>query len=316
MWQYNEEGEAASPAIILRTRRSLRAVHFHPHGAPLLLTAEVNDLDSNDCPPATVTARSYNNPPPTAMAYTPATLSAMASGGPSRPAFNPHAGPNMVPGPAANPTPMTFAWPPSNANMPVPLPAGPTPGTPWNDFWSFESQQQNRQQAQQQRLGGGFGLLNTANPLPFGPFANPSNTAPFPNAQNPPFQQEQPQRGGSAGPSGAAGLPLRPGSGLRAVNSPPLERTADRPSSRMGGAEEPAQMDVSPRPAENDRWLQVRMCACMYGSSESQGSAWLAGSFTWSQEALGTIFGRELCLQNANTLVDTLQDHWLCSILV
>jgi len=29
------------PVIILKTRRSLRAVHFHPHGAPLLLTAEV-----------------------------------------------------------------------------------------------------------------------------------------------------------------------------------------------------------------------------------------------------------------------------------
>jgi activator-of-BECN1-regulated-autophagy protein 1 len=27
---------------VLKTRRSLRAVHFHPHGAPLLLTAEVS----------------------------------------------------------------------------------------------------------------------------------------------------------------------------------------------------------------------------------------------------------------------------------
>lgn len=30
-----------SPSIILKTRRSLRAVHFHPHAAPFLLTAEV-----------------------------------------------------------------------------------------------------------------------------------------------------------------------------------------------------------------------------------------------------------------------------------
>jgi len=40
--------ETSSPAIVLRTRRSLRAVHFHPHAAPFLLTAEVNDLDSSD----------------------------------------------------------------------------------------------------------------------------------------------------------------------------------------------------------------------------------------------------------------------------
>ena len=43
IWQYNSrEVEVASPAIVLKTRRSLRAVHFHPHGAPLLLTAEVS----------------------------------------------------------------------------------------------------------------------------------------------------------------------------------------------------------------------------------------------------------------------------------
>ncbi|XP_055813791.1 uncharacterized protein LOC129883209 isoform X2 [Solanum dulcamara] len=48
MWHYNRRGEASSPAIVLKTRRSLRAVHFHPHGAPFLLTAEVNDLDSSD----------------------------------------------------------------------------------------------------------------------------------------------------------------------------------------------------------------------------------------------------------------------------
>lgn len=41
IWHYNRRGEASSPTIILKTRRSLRAVHFHPHGAPFLLTAEV-----------------------------------------------------------------------------------------------------------------------------------------------------------------------------------------------------------------------------------------------------------------------------------
>lgn len=33
----------AHPTIVLKTKRSMRAVHFHPHGAPLLLTAEVQD---------------------------------------------------------------------------------------------------------------------------------------------------------------------------------------------------------------------------------------------------------------------------------
>ncbi len=39
MWEYNKEG--AQPMVVLKTRRSLRAVHFQPHGTPLLLTAEV-----------------------------------------------------------------------------------------------------------------------------------------------------------------------------------------------------------------------------------------------------------------------------------
>nr|CAB3473898.1 unnamed protein product [Digitaria exilis] len=41
IWNYNKRDESSVPAIILKTRRSLRAVHFHPHGAPYLLTAEV-----------------------------------------------------------------------------------------------------------------------------------------------------------------------------------------------------------------------------------------------------------------------------------
>lgn len=48
IWRYNEKGDTSAPIIILRTRRSLRAVHFHPHTSPILLTAEVNDLDAAD----------------------------------------------------------------------------------------------------------------------------------------------------------------------------------------------------------------------------------------------------------------------------
>lgn len=48
IWRYNEMGDTSAPISILRTRRSLRAVHFHPHASPILLTAEVNDLDAAD----------------------------------------------------------------------------------------------------------------------------------------------------------------------------------------------------------------------------------------------------------------------------
>jgi activator-of-BECN1-regulated-autophagy protein 1 len=41
IWDYTVPG--AAPAIVLRTRRSMRAVHFHPQGLPLLLTGEVQD---------------------------------------------------------------------------------------------------------------------------------------------------------------------------------------------------------------------------------------------------------------------------------
>ncbi|BFI40351.1 activating molecule in BECN1-regulated autophagy protein 1 [Marchantia polymorpha subsp. ruderalis] len=73
IWQYTKEGEAASPIIVLRTRRSLRAVHFHPHAAPLLLTAEVNDLDSPDCPMTLATSRGYLHYPAPAIHFTTAT---------------------------------------------------------------------------------------------------------------------------------------------------------------------------------------------------------------------------------------------------
>lgn len=35
-------GGGGQPHVALKTRRSLRAVHFHPHGRPLMLTAEVS----------------------------------------------------------------------------------------------------------------------------------------------------------------------------------------------------------------------------------------------------------------------------------
>lgn len=41
IWDYNKRGEASQPTFILKTRRSLRAVHFHPHAAPFLLTTEI-----------------------------------------------------------------------------------------------------------------------------------------------------------------------------------------------------------------------------------------------------------------------------------
>ncbi|KAG8058734.1 hypothetical protein GUJ93_ZPchr0002g26169 [Zizania palustris] len=63
IWNYNKRDETAAPTIILRTRRSLRAVHFHPHGAPYLLTAEVNNLDSADSPLTLATSLGYSNYP-------------------------------------------------------------------------------------------------------------------------------------------------------------------------------------------------------------------------------------------------------------
>ncbi|XP_024973849.1 uncharacterized protein LOC112512214 isoform X2 [Cynara cardunculus var. scolymus] len=67
LWHYNSRGETSSPTIVLRTRRSLRAVHFHPHSAPFLLTAEVNDLDSSDSTMAPATSLRYLHYPPPAV---------------------------------------------------------------------------------------------------------------------------------------------------------------------------------------------------------------------------------------------------------
>ncbi|CAK7349488.1 unnamed protein product [Dovyalis caffra] len=70
IWHYNKRGEASSPFIVLKTRRSLRAVHFHPHGAPFLLTAEVNDLDSSDSSMTQATSPGYLRYPPPAVFVT------------------------------------------------------------------------------------------------------------------------------------------------------------------------------------------------------------------------------------------------------
>ncbi|OEL16987.1 Activating molecule in BECN1-regulated autophagy protein 1, partial [Dichanthelium oligosanthes] len=63
IWNYNKRDESSDPAIILKTRRSLRAVHFHPHGAPYLLTAEVNNIESADSPLTLATSSGYSNYP-------------------------------------------------------------------------------------------------------------------------------------------------------------------------------------------------------------------------------------------------------------
>lgn len=78
IWQFTKGGGAA-PTIVLRTRRSLRAVHFHPLAAPLLLTAEVNDLDSPDCPMTIATSQGYLHYPPPAIHFTPSTSSTLPS---------------------------------------------------------------------------------------------------------------------------------------------------------------------------------------------------------------------------------------------
>ncbi|KAG2599865.1 hypothetical protein PVAP13_5KG501000 [Panicum virgatum] len=67
IWNYNNRDWSSIPAIILRTRRSLRAVHFHPLGAPYLLTAElyfqVNNIESADSPLTLATSSGYSNYP-------------------------------------------------------------------------------------------------------------------------------------------------------------------------------------------------------------------------------------------------------------
>ncbi|CAI9117977.1 OLC1v1019473C1 [Oldenlandia corymbosa var. corymbosa] len=66
IWHYNSRAESSGPTVVLKTRRSLRAVHFHPHAAPFLLTAEVNDMDTSDSSMSIATSPGYLcYPPPT-----------------------------------------------------------------------------------------------------------------------------------------------------------------------------------------------------------------------------------------------------------
>ncbi|XP_050106274.1 uncharacterized protein LOC126585788 [Malus sylvestris] len=65
IWKYN--GEPSSPDMVLKTWRSLRAVHFHPQAAPFLLTAEVNDLDSSDSSMSQATSPGYVHYPSPAV---------------------------------------------------------------------------------------------------------------------------------------------------------------------------------------------------------------------------------------------------------
>ncbi|KAJ7977148.1 Transducin/WD-40 repeat family protein [Quillaja saponaria] len=67
IWRYSKRDEAASPNFVLKTRRSLRAVHFHPRGAPYLLTAEVNDLESSDSSMTQAVSLGYLHYPPPAV---------------------------------------------------------------------------------------------------------------------------------------------------------------------------------------------------------------------------------------------------------
>lgn len=62
IWKYHRRGSEL-PTVVLRTRRSLRAVHFHPHGAPYLLTAEVNNLESAESQLTRATSTGYSNYP-------------------------------------------------------------------------------------------------------------------------------------------------------------------------------------------------------------------------------------------------------------
>ncbi|KAM7270272.1 hypothetical protein ACFE04_029486 [Oxalis oulophora] len=65
IWNYDMGRK--DPVIVLKTRRSLRAVHFHPHAAPFLLTAEVNDLEPSDSSMTRATSPGYLRYPPPAI---------------------------------------------------------------------------------------------------------------------------------------------------------------------------------------------------------------------------------------------------------
>ncbi|KAK9795580.1 hypothetical protein WJX73_006789 [Symbiochloris irregularis] len=56
-WVFDEDCQPQGlPVPVLKTRRSMRAIHFHPFGAPLMLSAEVNNppAPSSQPPPMTI----------------------------------------------------------------------------------------------------------------------------------------------------------------------------------------------------------------------------------------------------------------------
>ncbi|KAJ0262620.1 WD40 repeat-containing protein [Hirschfeldia incana] len=69
MWHYDKMGEESKPVVVLKTRRSLRAVHFHPHGSPFLLTGEVSDIDLLDSSMSRATSKDYLRYPPPAIFF-------------------------------------------------------------------------------------------------------------------------------------------------------------------------------------------------------------------------------------------------------
>jgi activating molecule in BECN1-regulated autophagy protein 1 len=60
LWQYKKWD--SKPEIVLKTRRSMRAVQFHPHGLPVVLTAEVMDPSDTKDLPQTMTDGSEQQP--------------------------------------------------------------------------------------------------------------------------------------------------------------------------------------------------------------------------------------------------------------
>ncbi|KAF8091298.1 hypothetical protein N665_0448s0014 [Sinapis alba] len=70
MWNYNGSAEESKPVVVLKTRRSLRAVHFHPHGAPFLMTAEVSEINPLDSSMSIATSVGYLSYPPPAIFFT------------------------------------------------------------------------------------------------------------------------------------------------------------------------------------------------------------------------------------------------------
>lgn len=69
IWYYKRKGEDSSPIDVLRSRRTLRAVHFHPHAGPFLLTSEANDIESSDSSVTQATSLGYLQYPPPSVYF-------------------------------------------------------------------------------------------------------------------------------------------------------------------------------------------------------------------------------------------------------